>query len=210
MIFKFIIFANEMNMKDFSPEVAIISDNTLQNIGLAGIIERLMPEAIVRCFNSFTELTDDTPDAYFHYFVSMQIAAEHTAFFSERQRKTIILTKGTPTQGTVGRFLSIDISLKEHDFIKAFLTLSQQGKPQREKLLPPHHAQENELTPRENDVLRLIVKGLINKEIADKLNISITTVVSHRKNIMEKLNIHSVSGLTVYAVMNGIIEINEI
>ena len=59
-------------------------------------------------------------------------------------------------------------------------------------------------------VIRQLTKGLINKEIADKLNISLTTVISHRKNITEKLGIKSVSGLTVYAVMNGYIEADRI
>ena len=69
---------------------------------------------------------------------------------------------------------------------------------------------EHELSAREIEVLILITKGLINKEIADKLNISLTTVISHRKNITEKLGIKSVSGLTVYAVMNGYIEADKI
>ena len=51
---------------------------------------------------------------------------------------------------------------------------------------------------------------LINKEIADKLNISLTTVISHRKNITEKLGIKSVSGLTIYAVMHGYVEADRI
>ena len=51
---------------------------------------------------------------------------------------------------------------------------------------------------------------MLNKEIADKLNISLTTVITHRKNITEKLGIKSVSGLTIYAVMNGYIEADRI
>ena len=72
------------------------------------------------------------------------------------------------------------------------------------------HVNVHELSAREIEVLILITKGLINKEIADKLNISLTTVISHRKNITEKLGIKSVSGLTVYAVMNGYIEADRI
>ena len=54
-------------------------------------------------------------------------------------------------------------------------------------------------------VLQLVVEGLINKEIADRLNISINSVHTHRKNISAKLGIKSVSGLSVYAIMNGIV-----
>jgi DNA-binding NarL/FixJ family response regulator len=59
-------------------------------------------------------------------------------------------------------------------------------------------------------VMSLIVKGCINKEIADKLNIGMTTVITHRKNIMEKLGLKSVSALTIYAVMHGYVDINKI
>jgi DNA-binding CsgD family transcriptional regulator len=68
----------------------------------------------------------------------------------------------------------------------------------------------NELTRRETDVLRLVSRGLSNKEIADKLSISIHTVISHRKNITEKTGIKSASGLTMYAVLKKIIDIDEI
>jgi DNA-binding CsgD family transcriptional regulator len=66
------------------------------------------------------------------------------------------------------------------------------------------------LSLREIEVLRLVVQGYINKEIADKLNISLTTVITHRKNITEKLGIKSVSGLTIYAVMQGLVEADAI
>ena len=56
----------------------------------------------------------------------------------------------------------------------------------------------------------MITKGFINKEIAEELHISLTTVISHRKNIQEKLGIKSVSGLTIYAVMQGLVEADAI
>jgi DNA-binding CsgD family transcriptional regulator len=67
-----------------------------------------------------------------------------------------------------------------------------------------------ELTLREQEVLKLVAVGFPNKIIADKLFISIHTVISHRKNITEKLGIKSISGLTVYAVVNGLIDTSKI
>ena len=66
------------------------------------------------------------------------------------------------------------------------------------------------LSNREIEVLSLVVQGFINKEIATKLNISLTTVITHRKNIMEKLGMKSVSALTIYAVMHGYVDISKI
>lgn len=70
---------------------------------------------------------------------------------------------------------------------------------------------ENEaLSERERDVLVQIVKGLSNKEIADTLCISVHTVITHRKNITRKLNIHSTAGLTIYAIVNKLVNINNL
>lgn len=68
----------------------------------------------------------------------------------------------------------------------------------------------SELSARERDVLQLVALGNTNKEIAEKLFISIHTVISHRKNITEKLGIKSISGLTVYAIINKVIDTENI
>ena len=67
-----------------------------------------------------------------------------------------------------------------------------------------------ELSKREIDVLVAVAKGMMNKEIADRMNISIHTVISHRKNITRKTGIKSVSGLTVYALLNNLIDETEV
>lgn len=67
-----------------------------------------------------------------------------------------------------------------------------------------------ELSNREIDVLVCIAKGMTNKDISDMLNISVHTVITHRKNIVKKTGIKSVSGLTVYALINNLVEESEI
>ncbi len=71
-------------------------------------------------------------------------------------------------------------------------------------------ASKQSLSEREIDVLKLLVTGFSNKEIADKLAISTHTVITHRKNISQKTGIKSVSGLTIFAVVKGIISLNNV
>jgi DNA-binding NarL/FixJ family response regulator len=66
------------------------------------------------------------------------------------------------------------------------------------------------LSPREMEVTILLAKGLINKEIAHYLNISTTTVITHRKNIMEKLHARSLVDIIIYAVVNGLVDVGEL
>lgn len=68
----------------------------------------------------------------------------------------------------------------------------------------------SELSDREREILVSVAKGMINKEIADKFNISIHTVITHRKNITRKIGIKTVAGLTVYALLNNLIDINSV
>ena len=69
---------------------------------------------------------------------------------------------------------------------------------------------QDELSGREQEVLTLVVQGLLNKEIADRLHLSLHTVIAHRKNISRKLNIHSTAGLTIYAIVNHLIDIESV
>jgi DNA-binding NarL/FixJ family response regulator len=59
------------------------------------------------------------------------------------------------------------------------------------------------LTEREKQVLSLIAEGLLNKQIADKLGIGVRTIETHRERVMRKLEIHTVAGLTKYAIARG-------
>ena len=72
------------------------------------------------------------------------------------------------------------------------------------------YSDSHELSERERDVLVLVARGLTNKEIASELVISPHTVISHRKNIVHKTGIRSVAGLTVYAVLNKLIDSEQL
>ena len=67
-----------------------------------------------------------------------------------------------------------------------------------------------QLSQREKEIIGCVVKGLTNKAIAEKLSISIHTVITHRRNISKKLQIHSSAGLAIYAIVNKIVEIQDI
>lgn len=66
------------------------------------------------------------------------------------------------------------------------------------------------LSAREREIVVCVVKGMTNKQIADALCISAHTVITHRRNIASKLQIHSAAGLTIYAIVNKLVELSEI
>ena len=161
-----------------TPEIAIVDSNTLSCLGLQNLLEEIIPTAIIRSFRSFGELMDDTPDMYVHYFISSQIYFEHTAFFLERKPKTIVLVNGETVPQLSG-MPTLNIYQDEQNLAKNILQLRQYGNQYRQnhgKPAPARHsdmaintAAGHDLSAREIEVLVLITKGLINKEIADKL-----------------------------------------
>ncbi len=102
-------------------------------------------------------------------------------------------------------------NVTEEELIRSVLMLQQHAHGHGEHMPPmPTILNKKILSDREIEVMSLIVQGYINKEIADKLNIGLATVITHRKNIMDKLGMKSVSALTIYAVMHGYVDINKI
>lgn len=75
---------------------------------------------------------------------------------------------------------------------------------------PERDKRHESLSSREKEVIACVVQGLTNKQIADKLYISTHTVITHRRNISAKLGIHSPAGLTIYAIVNKLVELDDI
>lgn len=193
------------------PKIAIIDPNTLAVLGLKQLLQNVLPIMTVDTFGSFAELEASHPDSYFHYFAAMNIVLENKAFFTERKRKTIVLTLSLDTVSTLSDFHSLYINVPEQELVRSLLSLQQSAHGHGKNMPPmPEVLNRKILSDREIEVMSLIVQGYINKEIAEKLNIGLATVITHRKNIMDKLGMKSVSALTIYAVMHGYVDINKI
>ena len=198
-------------MTNGRPKVAIIDPNTLAAVGLKQLLQNVMPIMTVDTYGSFAELEANSPDSYVHYFTAMNIVLENRPFFSAHRHKTIVLTLSLDNTSQLAEFHSLCINVPENELVRALLMLQQHAHPGGKNLPPmPHVLQQKILTDREIEVMSLIVQGYINKEIADRLSIGLATVVTHRKNIMDKLGMRSVSALTIYAVMHGYVDINKI
>ena len=193
------------------PKIAIIDPNTLSALGLKQILQNVVPIMTVDTYGSFLELSANKPEEYFHYFTAMNIVLENKAFFQERRQKTIVLTLSRDTMSQLSDFNCLYINVTEEELIRSILMLQQHAHGHGEHMPPMPNILKNKiLSDREIEVMSLIVQGYINKEIADKLNIGLATVITHRKNIMDKLGMKSVSALTIYAVMHGYVDINKI
>ncbi len=197
-----------MNMR---PKIAIIDPNTLSALGLKAILQNVMPIMTVDTYGSLLELQANNPESYFHYFTAMSVVLEDMQFFSEHKRKTIVLTLSLDTMSQLSDYKCLCVNVPEPELVRSLLILEQHAHGKGENLPPmPEILNRKILSDREIEVMSLIVQGYINKEIADKLNIGLATVITHRKNIMDKLGMKSVSALTIYAVMHGYVDINKI
>ena len=102
---------------------------------------------------------------------------------------------------TCERELASHNAVEDEIFIPAVERLAATG---------PRSAKPEPLSTREKEIIVCVVKGMTNKQIADALCISAHTVITHRRNIASKLQIHSAAGLTIYAIVNKLVELSEI
>jgi DNA-binding CsgD family transcriptional regulator len=193
------------------PKVAILDPNTFSALGLKSMLQNVIPIMTVDTFGSFTELTASDADSYYHYFVAMSVLLENKPFFLERRRKTIVLTLSLESMSQLSNFHCLCVNVPEQQLVRSLLSLQQHAHGRGEHMPSmPEVLQRKVLSDREIEVMSLIVQGYINKEIADLLNIGLSTVITHRRNIMDKLGFKSVSALTIYAVTHGYVDINKI
>ncbi|MBR6261997.1 MAG: helix-turn-helix transcriptional regulator [Prevotella sp.] len=196
-------------MNHRQPMMAIVCPNSLTAIGMRQLLTSVLPTVQVEVYTSVEELVDDQPERFFHFFVDISVLLAHRGFFNERKKQTIVLTTSQEHAAQLPGFHCLCVTVPEKQLVRNLLAIQQQGHPHGHPSAT-EVKNPNMLSAREIEVLALVAQGFINKEIADKLNISLTTVITHRKNITEKLGLRSVSALTIYAVMNGYVELDKI
>ena len=197
-------------------QIAIIMENTLGAMTLRSLLSDMAPSINVVIYNSVEEYERIAPEHVAHWFVSASAVFHNPEFFRPIMRRTIVFTDGTASSFALSGFRTIDTTIPEQQLVRAILAIHDHGHPNADAAIHhAHHAstpvdEKEVLSVREKEVLALMVKGYINKEIADKLNISLATVIFHRNNISEKLHTRSIGRLTIYAVLNNIVTLSDI
>lgn len=191
------------------PKAAVVSPNSLTVIGMRQILQAVMPGLEVVGFDSADCLADADLASFFHFFVDMGELLANRQFFADIMRRTIVLAPTPEHVAQMQGFHCICVNVPEKQLVRSLLMLMREGH-KRMGVMGGMQKTKSVLSVREIEVLSLVVQGYINKEIADMLNISLATVITHRRNICEKLGMRSVSQLTIYAVMNGYVSVDKI
>ena len=103
--------------------------------------------------------------------------------------------------------------MKMYDEVISVYDSAEQIKEKFDKLIydtTEKEVRQEPLTEREKEIIVGVVKGMTNKQIAEKLCLSAHTVITHRRNIAGKLQIHSPAGLTIYAIVNKFVDIDDV
>ncbi|MEZ3591187.1 MAG: response regulator transcription factor [Muribaculaceae bacterium] len=176
----------------------IVTSNTLQALGLKYLLSRYFGIESTLVSDITSLATTDTA-GYALFFADADAFAIAQEFFIPRRARTILMTCAAPYAQDIA---VLDMTLSTSDLVERL-----------QQLLDRCHDSEMPSAPlsqREVEVLSLVAKGHINKQIADELSISLNTVLSHRKNITSKLGIRSVSGLAFYAMMHGYVSYSDL
>lgn len=177
--------------------IAIVHPDSLVAVGLRHILLHYF-DVQAHCFAASQDFIQSRPEQYDGYFITAEVFASCMEALLPRKSRVAIIAQDvddawgglviSPRQPFENIIEVIDNALK----------CIKRSNSEAES--------QGELSAREVEVLRCVAKGMINKEIAEELHISINTVLSHRKNIVAKVGIKTVSGLCLYAMMNGIID----
>ncbi len=185
--------------------ILIVHPSELMRRGLLSCLEDL-PQVSVFCFSELSEI-------HLHEHAGAGKLLIFVPTGESRNPRLLEMRTRIGEHRLFGLAISAADSFDPKFFDRVFLldvSVGEIRKITREFFASEQVPQTDELTPREREVLRLIALGNTSKAIAEALIISQHTVISHRKNITEKLGIKSIPGLTVYAIIQKIVDPSDI
>ena len=194
-----------------NPCFAIIDSNTLECTSLRNILWEVFDGVEIHTYDNMDAFIRDSNRHFVHFFVSSDIIFTCADEFETLKDQTTVISSGPNRLYEETGFNILDTSLPELELVQGLSRLQATGKyGQAQPVQADTKSPVDKLSAREKEVLRLMIKGHINKEIASILEISLPTAIFHRNNICLKLKTRSIGKMTVYAVMAGMIDINEI
>lgn len=185
--------------------IAIVEPSVIIAQGVASILRSSGEADVVAIYPTLRAYADRLNAKDVEVVVVGSQVAVGAQLRSELQGVSVVLLSTTVVDEDVLRQVDgvINIYDDEATLMRKLRTAVEQGETNP-------YSDSHDLSERERDVLILVAKGMANKEIADRLNISIHTVMSHRKNITHKTGIKSVAGLTVYALLNNLLDQSDV
>ncbi|MCU0410922.1 MAG: helix-turn-helix transcriptional regulator [Bacteroidetes bacterium] len=185
-----------------SSRILLVTPNRLVGIGL----KKLLLEYFSPLDVSIVADLGDVPElrSFDVAFLSSDSYVLYRDRFAAISTTPVILTEGAGVSESREVPLTVNVTGTESEIVEQVQRGLSAHRPGR------GHSKAEHLSAREVGVLRLVARGYLNKQIADKLSISLHTVISHRKNITRKLGIKTVSGLTIYALLNGLVSSKDV
>ena len=195
---------------DMNPCFAIIDKNTLSSTSLRGMLWEVYDHVEIHIYRTMNEMIRDSNRHFVHFFVSTEILFSNADEFETLKDQTTVLAEGSNESIEKVGFKVLDCTASEKVLRDRLMEIELERRWYMNEGAARKRRIADRLSDREKEVLVLIVKGLINKEIAEQLKISVPTAIFHRNNICEKLQTRSIGKLTVYAVLSGLIDISDI
>lgn len=190
--------------------IMVVIDNGLLQAGIRQILKDILPENKV-AFKSSLQNCLSGKECPGYLIIDTVLLPEPKTYSLEKLKSknkdgNILLIESDIIEDTVKTYVADTIKKEDDENIVLqklkyfFSTFEKQNSK----------SSEQSLSDREKEIVQLVALGKTNKEISDSLFISPHTVITHRKNITSKLGIKTIAGLTVYAVLNGLIEPDEV
>ena len=183
----------------------LVVDSYLVRKGMVSILNRIQGVRVLKEFGAGDPFMTYLKGHKVDFVIMGQSEFERSSdlFISnpELLERTVLIHEDLSQQDT---HTIIHLQETKESIIWKIQNLLDSGNPSESEAL------STKLSPRETTIVRMVSMGLTNRQIAEKLFLSAHTVMSHRKNISSKLGIKSVSGLTIYAIVNNIITIEEV